>query len=74
MAKVPVLHVVGDWDVTQIPLTLTGFPGTIRGSFLSTGGKLTSPFASVSGCDSGRIAYEAQSARIRLEGFYLIFK
>ena len=74
MAEVPVLHVVGDWDVTQIPLTMTGFPGTMRGSFLSTGGKLTSPFASVSGCNSGRIAYETQSARIRLEGFYLIFK
>ena len=74
MSEVPVLHIVGDWDVTQIPLTMTGFPGTMRGSFLSTGGKLTSPFASVSGCNSGRIAYEAQSARIRLEGFYLIFK
>ena len=74
MATVPVLRVVGNWDVTGIPLTMTGFPGTMRGSFLCTNGRLTTPFASVSGCDPDRIIYEAQSARIRREGFYLIVK
>ena len=74
MATVPVLRVVGDWDVTGVPLTMTGFPGTTRGRFLYTSGRLTSPFASVSGCSPDRIIYEARSARIRREGLCLIVK
>ena len=73
-ATVPVLQVVGNWDVTGIPLTMTGFSGKKRGNFLLTDGKLISPFTSVSGCDPDRIIYEAQSVRIRRAGFYLIVK
>ena len=71
---VPVLRVAGDWDVTDIPLRMTGFPGNMRGCFLHTGGLLTSPFASLSGCDSSRIAYVADGARIRSVGLYLIVR
>ena len=74
MASVPVLRVVGDWDVTDIPLRMTGFPGNMRGYFLYTSGRLTSPFSPLSGCDSSRIVYAAYGARIRTAGLYMVVR